>query len=88
VEEISSKFCKFFKREKLVFPVFFFFFQSIRFQSESVWKRVFQFIESFRCVKERSLSLQGCKESRSPFLSEWEVWKRFLQVFFKVASFK
>jgi hypothetical protein len=28
-----------------------------------------------------TLSLQGCKESRSPFLSEWEVWKKFLQVF-------
>jgi hypothetical protein len=36
----------------------------------------------------KALSLQGCKESRSPFLSEWEVWKRFLQVFLKVASFK
>jgi hypothetical protein len=28
-------------------------------------------------------SLQGCKESKSPFLSEWEVWKRFFQVFWK-----
>ncbi len=31
----------------------------------------------------KAFSLQGCKESRSPFLSEWEVWKRFLQVFWK-----
>ncbi len=23
--------------------------------------------------------MQGCKESNSPFPSEWEVWKRFLQ---------
>jgi hypothetical protein len=30
-----------------------------------------------------AFSLQGCKESKSPFLSEWEVWKRFLQVFLK-----
>jgi len=28
----------------------------------------------------RFFSLQGCKESRSPFLSVWEVWKRFLQI--------
>jgi hypothetical protein len=45
--------------------------------------------------------LQGCKESRSPFPNEWEVWKRFLRgvvsfpsvknslfKFFKVSSFK
>jgi len=55
VEEISSKFCKFFKREKLVFQVFF---ESIKFQGESVWKRVLRFIESLRCVKEKSLSLR------------------------------
>jgi len=54
VEEISSKFCKFFKREKLVFQVFF---ESFKFQGESVWKRVLRFIESLRCVKEKSLSL-------------------------------
>ncbi len=29
-------------------------------------------------------SLQGCKESKNPFTSEWEVWKRFLQ---RVVSF-
>ncbi len=23
--------------------------------------------------------MQGCKESRNPFPSEWEVWKRFFQ---------
>jgi hypothetical protein len=42
VEEIFSKFCNFFNREKLVFQVFFFFyfFESIKFQGESVWKRV------------------------------------------------
>ncbi len=45
--------------------------------------------------------MQGCKKSRSPFPSEWEVWKRFLQgvvsfssvknslfKFFKISSFK
>jgi hypothetical protein len=45
--------------------------------------------------------LQGCKENRSPSPSEWEVWKRFLQIvvsfssvknlffkFLKVSSFK
>jgi hypothetical protein len=62
VEEISSKFCKFFKREKLFFKcekLFFkFFFESIKFQGESVWKKVLRFIESLRCVKERSLSLR------------------------------
>ncbi len=49
----------------------------------------------------RFFSLQGCKESRNPFASEWEVWKRFLQSvvnffkcgelvfkFLKVLSFK
>jgi len=52
VEEISSKFCKFFKCEKLVLQVF----ESIKFQSESVWKRVLRFIESLRCVEKRCLS--------------------------------
>jgi hypothetical protein len=52
VEEISSKCCKFFKREKLVLQVF----ESIKFQGESVWKRVLPFIESLRCVEESSLS--------------------------------
>ncbi len=33
MEEISSKFCKFFKLEKLIFQVFF---ESIKFQGESV----------------------------------------------------
>ncbi len=45
--------------------------------------------------------MQGCKDNRSPFPSEWEVWKRYLQgvvsfssvknslfKFFKVSSFK
>jgi len=45
--------------------------------------------------------LQGCKESKIPFPSEWELWKRFLQSvisfssvensffkFLKVSSFK
>ncbi len=36
--------------------LFFKFFESIKFQCESVWKRVIQFIESLRCVEERSLS--------------------------------
>jgi len=54
VEEISSKFCKFFKCEKLVLQVF----ESIKFQNESVWKRVLRFIESLRCVEERCLSLR------------------------------
>jgi len=54
VEEISSRFCKFFKCEKLVFQVF----ESIKFQGESVWKRVLRFIESLRCVEERCLSLR------------------------------
>jgi hypothetical protein len=54
VKEISSKFCKFFKREKLVLQVF----ESIKFQGESVWKRVLRFIKSLRCVEERSLSLR------------------------------
>ncbi len=52
MEEISSKCCKFFKREKLVFK----FFENIKFQGESVWKRVFRFIESLRCVEESFLS--------------------------------
>ncbi len=34
-----------------------FFFESIKFQGESVWKRVLRFIKSLRCVKEKSLSL-------------------------------
>ncbi len=42
MEEIFSKFCKFFKHEKLVFQVF----ESIKFQGESVWKRVLRFIKS------------------------------------------
>ncbi len=54
MKEISSKFCKFFKREKLVLQVF----ESIKFQGESVWKRVLRFIKSLRCVEERSLSLR------------------------------
>jgi hypothetical protein len=54
VEEISSKFCKFFKCEKLVLQVF----KSIKFQGENVWKRVLRFIESLRCVEERPLSLK------------------------------
>jgi hypothetical protein len=45
VKEISSKCYMFFNHEKLVFQVF-----------ESVWKKVLQFIESLRCVEERSLS--------------------------------
>ncbi len=46
--------------------------------------------------------MQGCKQNRNPFPSEWEVWKRFLQSvisfsnvekklvlqFLKVSSFK
>ncbi len=36
MEEIPSKFGKFFKCKKLVLQVF----ESIKFQSESVWKRV------------------------------------------------
>ncbi len=35
---------------------FFKFFESIKFQGESVWKRVLRFIESLRRVEERSLS--------------------------------
>ncbi len=54
MEEISSKFCKFFKCEKPVLQVF----ESIKFQGESVWKRILRFIEILRCVKERSLSLR------------------------------
>jgi hypothetical protein len=52
VEEIFSKCCKFFKHEKLVLHVF----ESIKFQRESVRKRVLRFIESLKCVEERSLS--------------------------------
>ncbi len=40
VEEISSRCCKFFKCEKLVF-------ESIKFQSESVWKKVILVVENF-----------------------------------------
>ncbi len=54
MEEISSKFCKFFKCEKLVLQVF----ENMKFQGENVWKRVLRFIESLRCVEERSLSLR------------------------------
>jgi hypothetical protein len=36
VEEISSKYYTFFKCEKLILQVF----ESIKFQDESVWKRV------------------------------------------------
>jgi hypothetical protein len=36
--------------------LFFKFFESIKFQGESVCKRVVRFIESLRCVEERSLS--------------------------------
>ncbi len=36
--------------------LFFKFFESIKFQGESLWKRVLRFIESLRCVEERSLS--------------------------------
>ncbi len=43
MEEISSKCCKFFKCRKLVFK----FFESIKFQSESVWKRDLQVVENF-----------------------------------------
>jgi len=52
VEEISSKCCKFFKHEKFILQVF----ESIKFQGESVWKKVLRFIESLRCVEESSLS--------------------------------
>ncbi len=38
--------------------LFFKFFESIKFQGESVWKRVLRFIESLRCVEEKSLSLR------------------------------
>ncbi len=38
--------------------LFFKFFESIKFQGESVWKRVLRFIESLRCVEERCLSLR------------------------------
>ncbi len=54
MEEIFSKFCKFFKREKLVLQVF----ENIKFQGESAWKRVLRFIENLRCVDERSLNLK------------------------------
>jgi hypothetical protein len=40
VEEISSKCYKFFKCGKLIF-------ESIKFQGESVWKRVLQVVENF-----------------------------------------
>ncbi len=40
MEEISSRCCKFFKCEKLVF-------ESIKFQSESVSKRVLLVVENF-----------------------------------------
>jgi hypothetical protein len=43
VEEISSKCCKFFKCEKFVLQVF----ESIKFQGESVWKKVLQVVEDF-----------------------------------------
>ncbi len=43
MKEISSKCCKFFKCGKLIFQVF----ESIKFQGESVWKRVFQIVENF-----------------------------------------
>ncbi len=36
--------------------LFFKFFESIKFQGESVWKRVLRFIKSLRFVEERSLS--------------------------------
>ncbi len=36
--------------------LFFKFFESTKFQGESVWKRVIRFIESLRCVEKRSLS--------------------------------
>ncbi len=52
VEKIFSKCCNFFKREKLVLQVF----EIIKFQGESVWKRVIRFIESLKCVEESSLS--------------------------------
>jgi hypothetical protein len=40
VEEISSRCCKFFKCEKLVF-------ETIKFQSESLWKRGLLVVENF-----------------------------------------
>jgi hypothetical protein len=43
VEENSSKCCKFFKCGKLVLQVF----ESVKFQGESVWKRVLQVVEKF-----------------------------------------
>jgi len=52
VEEISSKCCKFFNVKNLFFIIF----ESIKFQRENVWKRVFRFIESLRCMEEKSLS--------------------------------
>jgi len=36
--------------------LFFKFFESIKFQGESVWKKVLRFIENLRCVEESSLS--------------------------------
>jgi hypothetical protein len=36
----------------------------------------------------RLVVLQGCKENRSPFLSKWEVWKRFLQSVVSFSSMK
>ncbi len=36
----------------------------------------------------KTFSLQGCKESWSPFLSEWEVWKKFLQGVLSFSSVK
>ncbi len=53
MEEISSKCCKFLKREKLVLQVF----KNNKFQGESVWKKVFRFNESLKCVEER---FSGC----------------------------
>jgi len=42
VEEISSKYYTFFKCGKLILQVF----ESIKFQGESVWKRVLQVVEN------------------------------------------
>jgi hypothetical protein len=36
-------------------------------------------IEKGEFFLRKTFSLQGCKDKRNPFPSEWEVWKRFLQ---------
>ncbi len=69
VEEISSRCCKFFKCEKLVF-------ESTKFQSESVWKRVLLVLKNFNFqVWECSgICVQNVFFSNGVLESHGEVW--------------